>query len=159
MLTSEDKQMLLLSAEVLANELLEEFGLKEMGWAFKWDSAKERSGCCWYGKKLITLSSHYVLIRDFDLTEDTIRHEIAHAMAYLFDGHRGHGEAWKRWAVRCGAKPERCFDDATLPKAYQAVCAKCGPLNKFSHTRSSNKYHKKCGGKVEFVDRKAGRKC
>lgn len=40
---------------------------------------------------------------------ETIRHEIAHAAALLFDEDEGHGPAWREHARRCGAR-----DDATL---------------------------------------------
>lgn len=36
--------------------------------------------------------------------EDTLLHEMAHAAEWLFDGTRGHGPAWRRWAARAGCR-------------------------------------------------------
>lgn len=44
---------------------------------------------------------------------DTIRHEIAHATAYLVDQHRGHGKIWRRHARIAGATTNRCITDMT----------------------------------------------
>jgi hypothetical protein len=39
---------------------------------------------------------------------DTLLHEMAHAADYLFDGHSGHGETWRKWARRAGCAAEAC---------------------------------------------------
>lgn len=36
---------------------------------------------------------------------DTMLHEMAHAAAFLLEGERGHGSAWKAWAERAGCDP------------------------------------------------------
>ena len=38
----------------------------------------------------------------------TMLHEMAHAAAWIFDGDRGHGRAWKGWARRAGCAPRAC---------------------------------------------------
>jgi len=45
-----------------------------------------------------------------DLLVQSIRHEIAHAAALLFDEEDGHGEAWLRHAFLCGATGEVTLD-------------------------------------------------
>ena len=42
-----------------------------------------------------------------DELRDTIRHELAHLMAYELEGDRGHGAAWKARAKQLGARPNR----------------------------------------------------
>ncbi len=39
---------------------------------------------------------------------DTLVHEMAHAAAYLYDGDRGHGEAWQAWARHARCSPTAC---------------------------------------------------
>ena len=40
--------------------------------------------------------------------EDTILHEIAHALAWTYDRFKGHGKIWKDWARKVGANPKAC---------------------------------------------------
>lgn len=51
---------------------------------------------------------------------DTIRHEYAHYMDYMFNGASSHGPSWKRCCNIVGAFPTRCFSkqrsDAFLAK-------------------------------------------
>lgn len=69
-----------------------------------------------------------VLRNDREKVEDTIRHEIAHA---LCEPRQGHGPQWKEMCKRTGAKPERCYDDEVdAPKGdWQAICGGCGTLH------------------------------
>ena len=41
---------------------------------------------------------------------ESIRHEVAHAAALMLDGDEGHGPAWQRHAVLCGASGEVTLD-------------------------------------------------
>jgi hypothetical protein len=77
--------------QVLAEHLMRELGeqelgtpLQDLGWRFRYDNAKKRLGRCFYFKKLITLSTNLVLLNDSDnwQIDDTIRHEIAHAIDF-----------------------------------------------------------------------------
>ena len=45
-----------------------------------------------------------------DLLLETMRHEIAHAAALLFDEDEGHGPAWREHARRCGARVDPTLD-------------------------------------------------
>ena len=46
-----------------------------------------------------------------DLLLETIRHEIAHAAALLFDEDEDHGPAWRRHARLCGAREIPTLDE------------------------------------------------
>jgi len=39
---------------------------------------------------------------------DTLAHEMAHAAHWLFEGGRGHGPDWRRWARVAGCEPRAC---------------------------------------------------
>lgn len=78
-------------------------------WKFEWEKTKRIFGRCWFGRRTIGLSVHLCKVNDEAECFDTVLHEIAHALAFLKDGHRGHGKPWKRWCVMIGAKPQRCY--------------------------------------------------
>jgi hypothetical protein len=46
-----------------------------------------------------------------DLLLETVRHEIAHAAALLFDEDEDHGPAWREHARRCGAREIPTLDE------------------------------------------------
>ena len=113
-------------AQVLAVKLMKKHGLIEKGWSFEYDNAVKRFGVCRFRPKVIGLSRKLVLLNDVEKVEDTILHEIAHAIA----GHKaGHGIEWKNVCVRIGAKPERCYDTSktnNVELKYHAKCGACG---------------------------------
>jgi predicted SprT family Zn-dependent metalloprotease len=115
--------MILADAEKLALELMRQFGLTN--WRFEFDDAKRRFGVCHRGGSKIGLSRELTLLNEQGKVEDTIRHEIAHA---LCPPRSGHGPAWKAMCLRTGAKPERCYsEEVDAPKGdWQATCRACG---------------------------------
>lgn len=121
--------MLLEDAENLALTLMEDNGLGNT-WSFRFDNAKRRCGACFYGKRTITLSRHFVRLNDEADVRDTILHEIAHAYA---GAAAGHGVHWQRAALQLGARPERCASDVEMPEGgVEGVCA---PDCTVRHTR------------------------
>jgi predicted SprT family Zn-dependent metalloprotease len=139
----------------LAKQLMREHGLTAAGWSFGFDHAKRRFGRCNYTRKLITLSRPLVLLNAFDEVRDTILHEIAHA---LVPG-TGHGPKWRLTCVRIGARPRRCYDDASVvspPRRvarYEMGCTSCGWWVT-RYRRTARKYAcKKCRGRVTLRER------
>jgi predicted SprT family Zn-dependent metalloprotease len=115
------------AAEALAHQLMDEFGLFPE-WSFGWDRAKKRFGKCNLQKKEISLSRYLTRLNPREQVEDTIRHEIAHAKDAEERGCSDHSMHWKRWAVKCGAKPTRCYssDLVNTPDApYYTYCPNC----------------------------------
>jgi predicted SprT family Zn-dependent metalloprotease len=116
-------------AENLALTLMEDNGLGNT-WSFRFDSAKRRCGSCQHGKRTITLSRHFVAMNSEADVEDTILHEIAHALAGF---KAGHGVHWQRAAMQIGARPERCAENVEMPEGgIEGVCA---PDCTVRHTR------------------------
>lgn len=107
------------TAEWVARRLMAHHGLA--GWSFKWDNAKRRAGQCRYESREISLSRPLVQLWPYAEVQETILHEIAHALA---DYDAGHGPAWKEAAQRIGAKPERCAPTDALQVAgrYTGTC-------------------------------------
>lgn len=121
--------MNLKDTELLACKLLIKHQLINAGWRFKFDNSKRRFGVCNYSKKIIGLSRHLVELNDFFEVNDTILHEIAHA---LTPNDKGHGPEWQRKCIEIGARPNRCYKSseiATPELRYQAVCDGCGHVH------------------------------
>ena len=120
----------------LALRLFDEVGrevlgesLRQRGWTFGFDRARTRLGVCRPAAKRITLSAHLSRTLPEAEVEDTVRHEIAHALDHELNpdrrGRRAHDSVWMALARRCGAAPERCFTgdvptDPTAPRARRA---------------------------------------
>lgn len=139
----------------LARYLMEKHGLT--GWSFKWDHARRRAGACHHGRKVISLSKHYVTLNCADRPEDvldTILHEVAHA---LVGPSHGHDEVWRAKATEVGAKPERCYSSkVAMPQGkYAATCGGCTKEYRY-HKRSKGgtyRYCARCGperGRLTF---------
>jgi hypothetical protein len=72
-------------AEELAQQLLNTFGLPD--WSFRLNRSKVNMGLCKYGPKAIELSTYFVGRNSLEVVQDTLLHEIAHALV---------GPAWER---------------------------------------------------------------
>jgi predicted SprT family Zn-dependent metalloprotease len=105
-------------AENLALTLMEDNRLGS--WSFDFDNAKRRCGACFYQRRTITLSRHFVRLNSEVEVRDTILHEIAHAWA---GATAGHGPKWQMQAIRLGARPERCAVNVDMPEGnVEGVC-------------------------------------
>ena len=113
--------------DALGRELLGQ-PLQARGWTFGFDRARRRLGACHPSKKRITLSRHLAQTLPAAEVEDTVRHEIAHAVDLERRGRTAHDRAWKAVAVACGASPARCFAGDLPPDpaaAYRGTCPSC----------------------------------
>jgi hypothetical protein len=111
-------------------------------WTFVVGIGKHLAGAANSGKKTIKISKNLVGRDDDNLTNtmDTLRHEIAHAavstwnreLAKVLSTLTGktapeidsHGIEWKEWAVKLGAKPERCHKMTFAKPKYIKCCEK-----------------------------------
>jgi predicted SprT family Zn-dependent metalloprotease len=107
-------------ARLRAEKLMSRYGLD--GWTFGFDRAVRRAGACHYSRRQITLSRSITELNQWSDVEDTIRHEIAHAL--VGPRVRAHGPEWKTMAIKVGATPQRCAPDSTKtpPGKWQATC-------------------------------------
>ena len=100
-------------------------------WQFTFNGAKKRLGYCNSGKKLISISFPYAKVNSLEQVEETLLHEIAHAKANEEAGYSvGHGDLWKSWAIKLGAKPERLAKAGTHIPAPRNVVYECKTCKK-----------------------------
>ena len=121
----------------------------DVGYKFEWDNAKNRFGVCRYNRRVIGLSLPLVEgnLDNFTQINDTILHEIAHAISVHIHGRkgRGHGNFWKHVAKSIGCNAKRCYNskDVNTPQyKYTLICDSCG--NK-SHRRRMGSSEYSCG--------------
>ena len=138
--------MNLQEAKDLAISLMEEHGLIDARWYFRFDNAKRRFGVCNYTYKRISLSTALTELNDIEKVKDTILHEIAHALVGF---NHGHDWVWKQKALEIGCNGDRCYSSdevVTTSAKYEAVCPnpECKHLHK-KHKRSRRTKRSSCG--------------
>ncbi len=130
-------------------------GLK--GWTFAFSNAKRRLGVCKYATKRIEISEYYAANNPDASVLDTLRHEIAHALA---GPSAGHGPRWKAIAVRLGATPRACetsSDLETVPGDWQATCPTCQKtFHLYRRPKRPDAYRCKCAGRSQLIFAWAG---
>lgn len=85
-------------------KLFEVHGIPD--WILKFGRAKRQFGYAHYSKKEIRLSRHLVSLNTWKVVEQTVLHEIAHAL--VGRGH-GHDKVWKQKAIELGDDGQRCY--------------------------------------------------
>lgn len=100
------------TAEDIVSYAVRCFGVLHLGdWSFGFDRAVRRLGCCRLQEKRITLSRHFVALYlargDSGQIQRTLRHELAHALAWTHHRSHGHGAVWKRYCAALGIPEER----------------------------------------------------
>lgn len=144
--------MNLTEANTLALTHMHKHGLIIQGWDFKFDNAKSRLGLCSHRRRTISISRNFVLLNDEPLINDTILHEIAHA---IVGSDHGHDRVWKTMAKKIGSRGTRCKDAGEVNSVkgkYAVICEKCGEIgrrHRWSRTFNVRVYrHNGCGGRV-----------
>lgn len=127
------------------------------GWRFEINRRLQTTlGRCDYRRRVIEIAEWVWTEGHADRVENTLLHELAHA---LVGPGRGHGRVWQSMARRVGARPERCARiprsaTAARPWRYEVHCARCGPLEEGGRMRpfprGATYRHRGCGGEVEL---------
>lgn len=141
--------------------------LRKAGWFFRWTEMMSVLGQCDPRDNAIELSIKMVKINTglAHEWEDTIRHEIAHAIDFHLRGKSDHGRIWKRiCSAVTRARPNRCstYKGWNLGHRYEIVCDCCERVfGKFIRrpkmNRYLNRYCARCGpdrGKLKLEDLK-----
>ena len=129
----------------LAKELLDQHQLND--WSFQFDHATKRAGCCQYGHHVISLSYDYAKHDTYADIQETILHEIAHA---LVGKEHHHDAAWKAKALQIGCSGNRCHDIRFTPPRYILKCENnCWVATAERRRRGS--ICRKCHGKLVYL--------
>ena len=138
----------------LAYNLMQKHGLISLGWTFSFNNRKKGFGLCHYGKKTIYLSRYFALREDISVSEQTLLHEIAHAL--VGRGH-GHDRLWELKFVSIGGKNPSCCRVTQVENPQGKFIAKCSTCGAEYHRyRSSKHIHKTylcgvCRSRINFV--------
>lgn len=133
-----------------------EYNLSELGWSRDYNNRKRSLGTCQvkirrgltrelYAKKVNI--SKCLLIENLDKAydfEDTIRHEIAHAIHIEMEGTTNHGPTWKMIARELGGDDSR-LHEGFLEKPKGKYTLVCGTCNYQSEKYRRPKNRKACG--------------
>jgi predicted SprT family Zn-dependent metalloprotease len=138
---------------ILANSLIKKHGLTKLGWRFEFDNARRRAGVCKYYSKTIGLSKYLLPHMSDAMIEDTILHEIAHA---LVGSRHGHDRVWQRKAMEIGCNGKRCYNpqkelanyETTLAvqSKYTLTCPTCGRKSALHRKPKRDRSCGKCSG-------------
>lgn len=122
--------MNLQSAELLATNLMQQHGLHDQGWGFRFDRSVTRLGYCNYRDRIISLGQHATLANDEAAVRLTILHEIAHALVCGIE--KGHGPLWKAKCLAIGGNGQRLGHIAVkAPHKYHLYCMDCNYIWKY----------------------------
>ena len=115
-------------------------------WSFQFDNGRKRAGSCQYGTQVISLSYEFAKHAPEDEIQDTILHEIAHA---LVGKAHNHDDVWQATAIEIGCSGRRCHDlQFTLPR-YIVQCEH-GCWVATAERRRHNVICKRCRGALVY---------
>ena len=105
--------------------------LLDLGWCFEFNTRKRAAGLCSKRRKTIYISKWLLgqnLHKSLEF-ENTLRHELAHAIDFEIRGTSDHGQVWKFIARKVLCTAERCFTSeqigVTEKTKYTLICDTC----------------------------------
>lgn len=128
----------------LARSEMDKYGLCD--WKLELDHAKVRAGACHFTEKKISFSRNFIKHADDLDINDTILHEIAHA---LVGPNHGHDSVWKTMAKKIGCSAKRCHTLEFSDYKWVRFCTNHCWEQK-THRRKPNLVCKKCGAPVIY---------
>lgn len=116
--------MKLADAENWSKALMEAHGLQD--WDFAFDRGTRRLGACHTNLRKITLSKAFVKLNKWSEVQETMFHEIAHALTG-----DGHTRRWRGVYGRIGGNPNRSYANlVSAHKKRSLVTGHCPNCNK-----------------------------
>lgn len=108
------------------------FNLSDLGWTFEFNSRKRAAGLCRPRAKVIYVS-RWLLEQNLNKAmnfENTVRHELAHAIDFEMRGTSDHSSIWKAVAREVLCNAERCYTSEEISvnilTKYTLLCDSCG---------------------------------
>lgn len=93
-------------ARARAEVLFKKHGLDLLGWKIEFNKSPNHLGQCWFSSKTICMSVYLLNSASAADVEDTLLHEIAHALEGVSS--IGHGDSWKAKAREIGCTSNVC---------------------------------------------------
>lgn len=122
--------------------------LLDLGWSFEFNDRKRAAGLCSSRSKTIYISKWLLeqnLHKGLEF-ENTLRHEIAHALDFKMRGTSDHSKIWKMVAKQVLCTAERCYTSeqisVTATTKYTLICDTC---NKTTPSHKVKKRKTACG--------------
>lgn len=106
-------------AQILARTAMKAHGL--YGWTFEFNNRKGAFGLCRHSRRTIQLSRLLTQHANKAQVQQTIGHEIAHA---LVGPGAGHGPVWRAKMREMGLTPDRCGEASDAQKIALASAAR-----------------------------------
>ena len=114
-------------------DLMDKYGLSGKFWSHGFNQKKTIAGVCNITKRYISISEPIVLLNEeenFEIIEDIMLHEIAHALAFENYGEvRDHGKEWRDIAISIGCSGSSSYNENQLKvpnRKYKYECPNCG---------------------------------
>ena len=108
-----------------------QFNMNQLGWKFQFGNKRRALGTCRMSKKIVEISQWVVNNSDnsIETWNNTILHEIAHAIDFEIRGTSKHDWQWRSIALAIGCNGERCSHvehKAKVNSKYTIKCNNCG---------------------------------
>ena len=117
-------------ATEMVNAAMSKHGLIKNGWTFKFNNRKRTLGVTKHGRtKSIELSRDMVNNMPADVVNNTILHEVAHA---LVGPRHGHDSVWKAMAIKIGCNGSRLGPRFKVSYKHQYKCSTPGCTAKWN---------------------------
>lgn len=126
------------------------------GWAFGFGYGRRTLGSTRVAggadRGTLRISRHLLTHGSPERLEDTLLHELAHAVAFRRHGRQAmnHGPLWRAVAAELGAEPRAtCTGAPLLPAPHRLICRRCGAaIELFRRPKHApHRYrHARCGG-------------
>ena len=140
--------------KVLAEQLFKEHKLEDWKFEISTRTGVRYLGRCFPVRKKIEISLWHILQSNGEL-EQTLRHEIAHALDWVLFKQCGHGPSWKQACYLVGAKPDRVCANGKPLYRVKGTCPSCKReffrVRKPKNVKVCVECQKKLGWKTPFI--------
>lgn len=133
-------------------KLYNEYGLHD--WTYRFGKSKTSFGVCFPTLKVIEYSEH-ILLHDDETILETVRHEVAHAIAFS-QGSCGHDKIWGDIFVGLGGSGERVASKSLVGTKLWTTSCSCGDFTINRHRRTKNAFCPKCTMALIWTNNKTG---
>ncbi len=139
----EDLAYDLLSKEWIVDGIV--YNLRKLNWTFSFNYQKRILGNCNYSKKEISLSFPLIEANpDIVLWDDTMRHEIAHAIDCEVRGTSDHSDIWKNIGKQVGCNTDFLSASIKINQIFGKYIYKCNYCNDERPLHRKTKRDKAC---------------